>query len=81
MDNQKVQTRGIRTLVPAIATGAMVLSGSAMAAEGDADLASLGTGAIATIKSASPTLIMVGLAVIGVAATIYVILRVKGMIR
>lgn len=79
MDNQKLQTRGIRTLVPAIATGAMVLSGSAMAAEGD--LASLGTGAIETIKSASPTLIMVGLAVIGVAATIYVILRVKGMIR
>lgn len=79
MDNQQktvAQKRNFKTLVPAVATGAMVLSGSAFAEGGD-----LSTDAVAQISGGSTTLTAVGLAIIGVVAGIWVIRKVIGMIR
>lgn len=89
MDNQSenqvktvvAEKRGIRYLVPAVATSALVLSGQVMAEVGDDPLANLGTDAVATIKGGVPTLMLVGVAIIGVAAAIWVVRKVIGMIR
>lgn len=83
-DVQVAEKRGLRGLVPAVVTTAMVASGSAMAndpSSTDTALASLANGAKTTITNGLESLGVVGLAVIGVAAFIYVILRVKGLIR
>lgn len=83
-DVQVTEKRGLRGLVPAVVTTAIVASGSAMAADetetGNA-LTALADGAKSTITNGLESLGVVGLAVIGVAAFIYVILRVKGLIR
>jgi len=69
-----------KILLPVVATSALALSGTAFA-EGTVDLTSLATDATTTISSGLPTLISVGIAIIGVAAGIWVVRKVIGMIR